>query len=132
MSDAEAATSPVIVTGGASGLGAAVVDALDKAGARAVVLDRAAPDRDVETELVDHAADDEVVLEEARHRARDRAGCELGRQGSVGLAHDHRHRSPVDGISRLENRHRDRNRQRRDQDDEPRLAFQGLQVLPQW
>jgi hypothetical protein len=87
---------------------------------------------DVETDLVDHAADDEIVLQEAGHRARDRAGRELGREGSVGLADDHGHRSPVDGIPRLENRHGDRNRQRRDQDDEPRLAFQGLQILPQW
>ncbi len=45
----------VIVTGGASGLGAAVVDAVEKAGGTPVVLDRAEPARDVAHQLVDLA-----------------------------------------------------------------------------
>ncbi len=45
----------VIVTGGSSGLGEAVVDAVEKAGGTPVVLDRRPAARDVETELVDLA-----------------------------------------------------------------------------
>lgn len=45
----------VIVTGGASGLGAAVAMALAQRGARPVVLDRAAPPFDCEHEIVDLA-----------------------------------------------------------------------------
>src|SRR5690606_10444150 len=43
----------VVVTGGASGLGGAVADAVDKAGGVPVVLDLAAPARDLDHELVD-------------------------------------------------------------------------------
>jgi NAD(P)-dependent dehydrogenase (short-subunit alcohol dehydrogenase family) len=43
----------VLVTGGASGLGAAVARAVAAAGGRPVVLDRVATDLDVEQELVD-------------------------------------------------------------------------------
>ncbi len=43
----------VLVTGGASGLGAAVVAAVTEAGGRPVVLDRVAPDSGVEYALVD-------------------------------------------------------------------------------
>jgi NAD(P)-dependent dehydrogenase (short-subunit alcohol dehydrogenase family) len=43
----------VLVTGGASGLGAAVVDAVEKAGGRPLVLDRKPPSRDVPHLLVD-------------------------------------------------------------------------------
>jgi len=43
----------VLVTGGSSGLGAAVVAAVAEAGGRPVVLDRVAPRQDVEHELVD-------------------------------------------------------------------------------
>ena len=69
-------TSPalgtVIVTGGASGLGAAVVDAVDKAGGTPVVLDRAEPAREVETELVDLA--DGRAAEAAVRRVAERHG----------------------------------------------------------
>jgi NAD(P)-dependent dehydrogenase (short-subunit alcohol dehydrogenase family) len=54
----------VIVTGGASGLGAAVVDAIDKAGGAPVCLDLMGPMRDVENVLVDvsdsHATEEAV------------------------------------------------------------------------
>jgi NAD(P)-dependent dehydrogenase (short-subunit alcohol dehydrogenase family) len=43
----------VLVTGGSSGLGAAVVQAVTSTGGRPVVLDRVAPSADVEHELVD-------------------------------------------------------------------------------
>jgi NAD(P)-dependent dehydrogenase (short-subunit alcohol dehydrogenase family) len=45
----------VLVTGGSSGLGAAVVDAVQAAGGRPAVLDRTPPDRDVAHVLVDLA-----------------------------------------------------------------------------
>lgn len=45
----------VLVTGGASGLGAAVVAAVTADGGRPVVLDRVAPDAEVEHEIVDLA-----------------------------------------------------------------------------
>lgn len=49
----------VVITGGASGLGAALVDAVSAAGGTPAVLDRAAPSRDVpfaEVDLSDRAA----------------------------------------------------------------------------
>jgi len=65
----------VLVTGGSSGLGAAVVDAVEKAGGTPVVLDRVTPDRDVEVELVDladaRAAETAVQRVAARHGALD-------------------------------------------------------------
>jgi len=45
----------VLVTGGVSGLGAAVVEAVSDAGGRPVVLDRVKPETSVESELVDLA-----------------------------------------------------------------------------
>jgi NADP-dependent 3-hydroxy acid dehydrogenase YdfG len=45
----------VLVTGGASGLGAALVDAVEDAGGRALVLDLREPRRPVEHEIVDLA-----------------------------------------------------------------------------
>jgi len=45
----------VLVTGGVSGLGAAVVEAVSDAGGRPVVLDRVEPETSVESELVDLA-----------------------------------------------------------------------------
>lgn len=54
----------VLVTGGASGLGAAVVTAVTEAGGRPVVLDRVAPEADVEhaiLDLVDRRAAEQAV-----------------------------------------------------------------------
>jgi len=62
----------VIVTGGSSGLGAAVADAVTKAGGRPVVIDRQRPGHGVpwvECDLADTAA-----AEEATRRAVDLAG----------------------------------------------------------
>jgi 2-dehydro-3-deoxy-L-rhamnonate dehydrogenase (NAD+) len=61
----------VLVTGGSSGLGAAVVDVVDKAGGAPVVLDRVKPRREVDIELVDlaepRAAEDAVRRVLERH-----------------------------------------------------------------
>jgi NAD(P)-dependent dehydrogenase (short-subunit alcohol dehydrogenase family) len=62
----------VLVTGGASGLGAAVVAAVGQAGARAVVLDRARCEADVEQEVVDLA--DTRAAEAAVRRVSERVG----------------------------------------------------------
>lgn len=65
----------VIVTGGSSGLGAAVVDAVTKAGGRPVVIDRQRPERNVpwvECDLADTGA-----AEEATRRAIEMAGGAL-------------------------------------------------------
>lgn len=59
----------VIVTGGASGLGAAVAAGIARAGGAPVVLDRVAPDGDVEhvvVDLADSAAAERAVAEAAR------------------------------------------------------------------
>lgn len=60
----------VIVTGGASGLGAAVADAVDKAGGTPIVLDRDRPRRDHDHEVVDLA--DPRAAESAVRRVADR------------------------------------------------------------
>ena len=62
----------VLVTGGASGLGAAVARAVAAAGGVPVVLDRADPSFDVDHERVDLA--DSGDAEEAVHRAAERHG----------------------------------------------------------
>jgi NAD(P)-dependent dehydrogenase (short-subunit alcohol dehydrogenase family) len=62
----------VIVTGGASGLGAAVVTALARDGARPVVLDRVTPPFDSDHEVVDLA--DTRAAEAAVERVADRLG----------------------------------------------------------
>ncbi|HEX2893897.1 MAG TPA: SDR family oxidoreductase [Marmoricola sp.] len=63
----------VLVTGGASGLGAAVVAAVSDAGGRPVVLDRVAPgDRAADHEVVDLA--DPRAAEEAVHAVAQRTG----------------------------------------------------------
>jgi NAD(P)-dependent dehydrogenase (short-subunit alcohol dehydrogenase family) len=61
----------VLVTGGASGLGAAVVDGVEKAGGQPLVLDRKAPAREVEHLLVD--------LSDTR--AAERAATQLASRG---------------------------------------------------
>lgn len=63
---------PVIVTGGSSGLGAAVADAVGKAGGIPVVLDRAEPDRDIAFERVDLA--DTRAAEDAVRRVAEASG----------------------------------------------------------
>ena len=62
----------LLVTGGSSGLGGAVVEAVEKEGGRAVVLDRVAPDSGAEHELVDLA--DARAAEAAVRRAAERLG----------------------------------------------------------
>jgi NAD(P)-dependent dehydrogenase (short-subunit alcohol dehydrogenase family) len=62
----------VLVTGGASGLGAAVVDAVTQAGGRPVVLDRVPAAADVEQEIVDLS--DARSAEDAVRRASERVG----------------------------------------------------------
>jgi NAD(P)-dependent dehydrogenase (short-subunit alcohol dehydrogenase family) len=62
----------VVVTGGSSGLGAAVVAAVDKRGGQPVVLDRVMPRADVDHELVDLV--DSRAAEAAVHRVIDRLG----------------------------------------------------------
>ena len=62
----------VVVTGGASGLGAAVARAVDAAGGTAIALDRRAPDYEVEHELVDLA--DARAAEATVRRVADRHG----------------------------------------------------------
>jgi NAD(P)-dependent dehydrogenase (short-subunit alcohol dehydrogenase family) len=62
----------VIVTGGSSGLGEAVVEAVHKDGGRPVVLDRVAPTAQVEHELVDLA--DARAAEAAVRRVAERCG----------------------------------------------------------
>ena len=62
----------VLITGGSSGLGAAVVAAVADAGGRPVVLDRVPPPRDVEHEVVDLA--DGRAAEAAVARVIERCG----------------------------------------------------------
>ncbi|MEJ7703191.1 MAG: SDR family NAD(P)-dependent oxidoreductase [Geodermatophilaceae bacterium] len=62
----------VLVTGGSSGLGAAVVEAVQADGGQAFVLDRVAPDIDVPHELVDLA--DSRAAEAAVRRVAEQAG----------------------------------------------------------
>jgi len=62
----------VLVTGGASGLGAATVEAVLAAGGRPVVLDRTAPEADVEQEIVDLA--DRAAAEQAVRNVSERFG----------------------------------------------------------
>lgn len=63
----------VLVTGGSSGLGAAVADAVAEAGGTPVVLDRSEPAADVDHEIVDLASPREA--EAAVRRAAERRGA---------------------------------------------------------
>lgn len=65
-------TGTVLVTGAASGLGAAVVELLQDSGASPVGLDRVAPEADVDHERVDLA--DRRATEEAVQRVSERTG----------------------------------------------------------
>ncbi len=65
----------VLVTGGASGLGAATVEAVTAAGGRPVVLDRAPSSADVEHETVD-LADREATEEAVRAVSRRTGGID--------------------------------------------------------
>jgi NAD(P)-dependent dehydrogenase (short-subunit alcohol dehydrogenase family) len=65
----------VLVTGGASGLGAATVDAVTAAGGRAVVLDRAQPADGVEFEIAD-LADREATEAAVREVSRRTGGID--------------------------------------------------------
>ena len=73
MASAELGT--VLVTGGASGLGAAVVRAVQREGGSAVVLDRAAPPFEVAHELVD-LADTRAAEQAVRRVAEERGGLD--------------------------------------------------------
>jgi NAD(P)-dependent dehydrogenase (short-subunit alcohol dehydrogenase family) len=68
--DAEVALGAVLVTGGASGLGRAVADAVARAGGTPVVLDLAAPGGDRDHEIVDLS--DRAAAEAAVHRVAGR------------------------------------------------------------
>jgi 2-dehydro-3-deoxy-L-rhamnonate dehydrogenase (NAD+) len=70
--DAEVALGTVVVTGGASGLGRAVADAVARAGGTPVVLDLQAPGGDRDHELVDLS--DTASAEAAVARAAERHG----------------------------------------------------------
>ena len=64
----------VLITGGASGLGAATVDAVREAGGRPLVIDRVAPPSDVEhvvADLADSAAAEAAVVELAERAGLD-------------------------------------------------------------
>lgn len=63
-------TAPVLVTGGASGLGSAVIDALQQAGISTVALDLKAPVQDIDHELADLA--DTTAAEDAVRRLAER------------------------------------------------------------
>jgi NAD(P)-dependent dehydrogenase (short-subunit alcohol dehydrogenase family) len=68
----EGSVGTVLVTGGASGLGAAVAQAVADAGGRPIVLDRVEPSSTVEHEVVDLV--DGRAAEDAVRRVVDRAG----------------------------------------------------------
>jgi NAD(P)-dependent dehydrogenase (short-subunit alcohol dehydrogenase family) len=72
MENGVGAVGRVLVTGGSSGLGAAVVEAVEKAGGTPYVLDIAPPEREVEHRLVDLA--DPRAAEAATSELAERAG----------------------------------------------------------
>lgn len=71
-----ASLGSVLVTGGSSGLGAAVVRAVDAAGGRPVVLDRVPPDADAKRDVADF-----VAVDLADTRAAEAAVRELADRG---------------------------------------------------
>ena len=73
----------VLITGGSSGLGAATVEAVRAAGGTPVVLDRVAPETDVEHEVVDIA--DTRAAEAAVVRVLDRVGSLDGVVTAAGI-----------------------------------------------
>jgi NAD(P)-dependent dehydrogenase (short-subunit alcohol dehydrogenase family) len=79
--DAEVALGTVVVTGGSSGLGRAIADAVARAGGTPVVLDLEPPEGDVDHELVDLS--DSAAAEAAIERVAERHG---GLQGVVTAA----------------------------------------------
>lgn len=87
----------VLITGGASGLGAATVDAVRSAGGRPLVLDRVAPGVDVPHRLVDLA--DGAATEAAVDALVSEAGGRLdGAFTAAGIDSC----GPLDGVSRSE------------------------------
>lgn len=89
-------TGTVIVTGGASGLGRAVAEALPAAGLKPVVLDRQEPPYDVEHRLVD-LADTALAEEEVK-----RIGEEFGGLYGVFTAAGTDSCGPLDRVPRTE------------------------------
>jgi NAD(P)-dependent dehydrogenase (short-subunit alcohol dehydrogenase family) len=70
--DSAVALGTVVVTGGSSGLGQAIADAVARAGGTPVVLDLVPPESDHDHEIVDLA--DSAAAEEAVARAAERHG----------------------------------------------------------
>jgi NAD(P)-dependent dehydrogenase (short-subunit alcohol dehydrogenase family) len=70
--DAEVTLGTVVVTGGSSGLGRAIADAVARAGGTPVVLDLEPPEGDVDHELVDLS--DSAAAEAAIERVAERHG----------------------------------------------------------
>ena len=88
--------------------------------------------RHVEAEVADHVARDVVVLEQRRHVARERKVAELRRARLQRLrADDHRHRGAVDRSLRLRDDVHRRDHEQGYKHDEPGLAPDRSQVLPQ-
>ncbi len=73
----------VLVTGGSSGLGAAVVEAVERAGGTPIVLDRVHPRREVDAERVDLA--DTRAAEAAVRAAAERHGGLTGLVTAAGI-----------------------------------------------
>src|SRR3954454_11723481 len=81
--DAEVALGTVVVTGGSSGLGRAIADAVTRAGGTPVVLDLEPPEGDVDHELVDLS--DSAAAEAAIERVAERHGDLRGLVTAAGI-----------------------------------------------
>lgn len=79
----ESALGTILVTGGASGLGASVVDAVEKAGGTPIVFDLVEPREDVVWERVDLA--DTRAAEAAVRRVAERLECLDGVVSAAGI-----------------------------------------------